>query len=595
MFTVVLVQTSDGKQELSLGDFEKRVREGQIPASTLVKFPVITGESWVRAGDLALFQYLYEPAKIHFRRRFHLGRFPWSTSLLIVLQVVLFVGLAGHSSTLHLDHLIRAGAKNPARVFELGETWRLFSANFLHRDTWHLFFNMVFFFNVGATIENTYRKQDYWLIIVASSLGTTLLSGAMSAQTTVGASGIVLGFFGAASVFGYKYSHILPRNYRRYFTGIILPYALFILYIGLVTAGTDNWGHLGGLFAGASCAFLLQPKLLLDSKRDGTLSGNHWSAAIALSLIFVALSWGLAIREVGVSFSRFSDQETGLSFAYPARWSFGANHLDYPARGNELGVTVGVSVNRNSQHFRESTNAKQIFVNEELRSREKKGLITSVEILNETSIEIDEIPATVLTASLHTRVGLLLTKNIIIERGALKYYFVVSVPSELSSRYDKITKEIFDSIKVSEPSSVIEARKRVEIFPYMASAHAQLGDQLAMIGKAEEARVSYMKAIDDVAHNEEARIGLARLTLDYGGDLQQAENILMEKEWSSESQIESAILLSELMYRRGAVDDALATLVSVLGTHPRAEIIHKRIRKLSKAKVSGPLFRYNAR
>ena len=53
MFTVVLVQTSDGEQELSLGDFEKRVREGQIPASTLVKFPVITGESWVRAGDLA--------------------------------------------------------------------------------------------------------------------------------------------------------------------------------------------------------------------------------------------------------------------------------------------------------------------------------------------------------------------------------------------------------------------------------------------------------------------------------------------------------------------------------------------------------------
>ena len=127
------------------------------------------------------------------------------------------------------------------------------------------------------------------------------------------------------------------------------------------------------------------------------------------------------------------------------------------------------------------------------------------------------------------------------------------------------------------------------------AAHAQLGDKLAMIGKAEEARVSYMRAIDDVAHNEKARIGLARLTLDYGGDLQQAENILMEKEWSSESQIESAILLSELMYRRGAVDDALATLVSVLGTHPSAEIIHKRIRKLSKAKVSGPLFRYNAR
>jgi len=592
---VVFVQTPDGEQELSLEDFEAGVRDGQISAAALVKFPIITGEGWVRAGDLALFQYLYEPAKIHFRRRFRLGRFPWSTSLLILLQVILFIGLAGQNSTLHLDHLIRAGAKNPAHVFELGETWRLLSANFLHRDVWHLFFNMVFFFNVGATIENTYRKQDYWLIIVASSLGTTLLSGVMSDQTTVGASGIVLGFFGAASVFGHKYSRILPRNYRRYFTGIILPYALFILYVGLITAGTDNWGHLGGLFAGALCALFLQPKLLRASMRDQSTTFGDWSGVLALLLVLFTLVSGVAIRKIGTPFTRFYDQETGLAFVYPSRWSFGANHLGYSARGNELGVTVGIYVGKSSQRFSESDNAKQIFINDELRYREKHGHITSLNINDESPVEIDEIKGTILTASLYTRVGPQLTKNVIIERGSLKYYFVIAVPMEMVSRYEPITAKILESLELSEPLSVIEARKEVAVFPRMASAHAKLGDELAMIGKAEAAKASYLQALNDVSPAERSRIGLARLALDYSGDLLHAERLLSEHQLSTELQIEAAILLAELKYRRGAVDEALATLVATLKTHPSSNLIQKRIRELSNAKISGPRFRYNAR
>src|SRR5204862_1052563 len=100
--------------------------------------------------------------------------------------------------------------------------------------------------------------QDYALILLVSALTTTLLSTAMSTLPSVGASGVVLGLFGAASVFGYKYSDILPKKYRRYFGGAVLPYALFILYVGLATKDTDNWGHLGGLLGGMLASIPLE-------------------------------------------------------------------------------------------------------------------------------------------------------------------------------------------------------------------------------------------------------------------------------------------------------------------------------------------------
>ena len=141
VIAVLFVKTANREERLSLEEFEKRIRDGDIAASTQVQFSLLTGERWVRAGDLALFHHLYEPARIHFRRRFSLGRFPWLTLSLVVIQVLIFWGLAGSDTRLHFDRLIRAGAKAPAQIFELGETWRLITANFLHRDVLHLFFN----------------------------------------------------------------------------------------------------------------------------------------------------------------------------------------------------------------------------------------------------------------------------------------------------------------------------------------------------------------------------------------------------------------------------------------------------------------------
>ena len=574
------VRTARGEESLSLAEFETRIRNGDIAASHLVRFSVLTGDRWVKAGELELFRRLYEPARIHFRRRFALGRFPGLTLFLVFAQAVVFFGLAGTESHLHLDQLISAGAKMPAHVFELGETWRLITANFLHRDVLHLFFNMIFFFNMGATIENAYRKQDYVLILVGSALGTTIVSALMSSQASVGASGIVLGFFGAASVFGYRYSDILPRKYRRYFTGIILPYALFILYVGLSTAGTDNWGHLGGLVSGAVIAFFLNPSLLHLGEKKQSLVTRWVPALVSVLLVSIVLGGGIIIRHLGVPMQALVEHDSGLRLNYPSRWHLGTNHLAYPARGNGLGVSLGVRVRRESQNPINLIEAKRRFIEDELQRTEKSGAITSVRILEERSREVPGGRAMEIVASLDSRVGSQLTRNLIIERGYLSYYIVLSAPLEWSHEYAPLLEEIISSVHLFDPDSLIQARRRVEIFPGMPSTHVSLGEEFAHLGMVPSARSAFRQALTLSKNHHGARYGLAKLAFDYGGDLKSAEKITLQLYRDNDENLDTAILLANIRWRQGDMDAALGVLRAGLTHSPSSLALKTRIKEL---------------
>jgi membrane associated rhomboid family serine protease len=176
---VISLRLDQGEETIPLEEFEARVRQGLIEPHTPVRFPILTGDRWVDARELDLFRRLYAPARIHFARSFSLGRFPTVTAVLALLQIVLYFAIAGAHRALPPDPLIDAGAKVQPNVLELGETWRLLTANLLHRDVLHVLFNMFFLFNVGGAIENIYRLEDYALILLVSALATTTLSTMM--------------------------------------------------------------------------------------------------------------------------------------------------------------------------------------------------------------------------------------------------------------------------------------------------------------------------------------------------------------------------------------------------------------------------------
>jgi rhomboid protease GluP len=578
---VISVRVESGEETIPLEEFESRVRQGLITPSTPVRFPVLTGDRWVDATELELFRRLYAPARIHFTRAFSLGRFPLITTVLCALQILLYFGLAGASRFLALDPLIEAGAKMQPNILELGETWRLITANFLHRDVLHLLFNMFFLFNVGGTIENAYRLQDYLLILVASALATTALSTFMSAQPSVGASGMVLGLFGSASVFGYKYSDILPQRYRRYFGGAVLPYAIFILYVGLATKDTDNWGHLGGMIGGLLVTIPLDPKLLHLGRPIRSFLREHLPAVVTVFLLLATVAIGPLVAGRGAGLKNLSDSQSGISFAFPSRWAFGENHLGFPAWGNGLGASIGVRAETRSSQPMELAEVRRRFLEEELRRREAEGDIAAVRITAERPFLLEGAKAVELDITLESRAGPQMTRNLLIARGYYSYAVVLSAPKAWAKKYEPIFAEMMTRLELIEPESLVKARQLVSTFPGMSSAYAELGRQLASVGRVEAAAQAYQRALNALPEQPEALYGLAKLTADYEGDLENAERIAADLLARTPDEPTYAVLLADLRSRLGQLDSACAVLQETLDrVSDPPEHLRERLRKL---------------
>lgn len=505
---------------------------------------------------------------------FALGRFPFLTLLLCAIQIGVFVSLAGRERVLSLDSLIGAGAKVGANIMELGETWRLITANFLHRDVLHLGFNTFFLLNVGGTMENVYRGRDYLLIVVASGLGTTVLSFIMSPVPSVGASGIVLGFFGSASVFGYKYGHRLPPRYRRYFGWAILPYALFILYVGLTSRDTDNWGHVGGLVAGGLVTLVLTPRhfpVRTERRRSGFMS--FFPLALGGVLLVTVLGLGPVIRAVGPRLERFQDPSSGLAVAHPVRWRSGSSHLGDPAWGNRLGVTLGLRAERRQDGPFTVTKLRKSFL-DHLHSLEDAGDLTNVRVISERPFFLEGGRGLELDVRLESRAGPLVTRNILIERGYYGYRVVLSAPRRWFEPYLPVFRAMIEEIRMVETRELQKARREAEVFPGMSSAQVELGDQLSAVGEVESAARAYQRALNSVPDLPRAIYGLAQLNFAYGGDLEAAERATSEL-WSRRPDSVSVVtLLADLRKGLGRINEACDALSAALERmeEPPAEI-----------------------
>lgn len=589
---MISLRTESGEETIPLEEFEARVRQGLIEPSTPVCFPVLTGDRWIDARDLEVFKRLYAPARIHFSRSFTLDRFPVATSVLVLAQLLIYFGIAGLSSSVQLDPLIDAGAKSQPNILELGETWRLLAANFLHRDIIHVVGNMFFLFNIGGAIENAYRLEDYVLILIVSALATTVLSTLMSAAPSVGFSGAVFGVMGAASVFGYKYSDILPERYRKYFGGAVLTYALFILYVGVAAKDVDNWGHLGGMLAGALVALPLEPRLLHFGKKRTTPLREHASALVVVGLVLATLATGPLLRLLPHRLETFDAIDSSIRVAYPPSWSVGVNHVGYPSWGNTLGASVGVRAERRSTHPATLREVRERFFEVELKERERDGVITNVRVVDERPVILDGGRAIELRITLESRAGLQITRNILIERGYYSYVVVLSAPERWAAAYAPIFDAMVEAIALTQPEPLGEAQALVSTFPGMSSAHVELGHQLASIGAVKAAAQAYQRALQALPEQADALYGLAKLAADYEGELDDAEKIAAALHEDRPDDPAYAALLADLRQRLGQIDGACQVLQETLDrVLDPPEDLRERLRSL-KCRSAEPEARY---
>lgn len=147
------------------------------------------------------------------------------------------------------------------------EVWRLITYQFLHRDFWHILFNMLGLFFLGPTLEQRWGSrrflQFYLMCGAAGGLLYILLTSVhvLAMGTLVGASGAILGLLAACAILFPHFTvfiFIFPVPIR------IAAIIFIVMYLfNVATAGQNAGGdaaHLAGMAMGAVYVFS-QPAL----------------------------------------------------------------------------------------------------------------------------------------------------------------------------------------------------------------------------------------------------------------------------------------------------------------------------------------------
>lgn len=510
----LILRTPQGDEQLDLVDFETRVRRGELLPSALVRHPVFTGDRFVPAGELELYRRLHEPRRAHFTRVFSLWRFPWLTFVLIFLNLAVFLATTG-GGQMELDAMVRFGAKVGPLVADLGQVWRLLTANFLHRDWVHLSLNMFVLFQVGGALENTYRALDYLWLLVFTGLSTMATSLLFNHAVTIGASGMVFGCLGAMVAFGLKYKSVLPARYRRILGDGAIPTVLGLLLIGLTSKGVDNWAHIGGLVAGVAVGALVRPELLVDRR---VAPSPVLRALPTLGLVSLALFGQWALEQTLPSMRIERDDDFGLSMPIPRGWKRGANPLGSLAWYNGLPGVGRASVAGEAVEAPEGadlTLEAARFVEERLSGSALGPNVIAVEIEKPEAGRVGDRDAVRVSALITEAKGNTRLKAWFIARGSLVFQLVFLWPDGLE-RYGAIADEMAQGLRFVERKALRVARGEALVFPNSPAALARLGIALREEGAVAPAVEALQAAVRGAPDVVRWRVALSRALMDQG-------------------------------------------------------------------------------
>jgi rhomboid protease GluP len=197
---------------------------------------------------------------------------PFTTGMIFLLWLVFIVDrLAARGAD--LGPFMLAGAILPDRILH-GEWWRLVSYGFLHFTVVHILFNSYALFQAGVLVEYVYGSARYAAIYFIALLGggiAAYLWTLGSNDVTAGASGAIMGVFGAMAVLALR----LPPLRRELAQAAFIPILLTLGY-GFLNPGISNAGHIGGLISGALAAAFITPARADDIIRHLRLGQDLW-------------------------------------------------------------------------------------------------------------------------------------------------------------------------------------------------------------------------------------------------------------------------------------------------------------------------------
>jgi rhomboid protease GluP len=184
------------------------------------------------------------------------SRFP-GTIAFISITLLVFLGQTATSQWFGHDRLLEIGAKSRTAILS-GEVWRFITPIFLHVGISHIFVNMYSLYAIGPAVERFFGTPRFMITYLLAGISGVIFSLALSPYPSAGASGAIFGMLGALAAFLYRHRGLFGRFGRLQLRQIVIV-AVLNLGLGLMP-GIDNWGHLGGLIAGALLGWSLGPR-----------------------------------------------------------------------------------------------------------------------------------------------------------------------------------------------------------------------------------------------------------------------------------------------------------------------------------------------
>lgn len=189
--------------------------------------------------------------------------FPRKTSFVVMVLIALILCMevvANHTGYTN-HYLCHMAGRLQANEVMHGEWWRLITYLFLHAHISHALLNVIGLFWFGKMAVNIYGPGRFLFVYLAtgmlSAMSHVLLAPAMPA---VGASGAIMGIFGAVAAGIWRLKDRLPRGVRRQELSWMLGLALSQVVLDHFLPHVASMAHLGGLVFGFLIGMLLQPQ-----------------------------------------------------------------------------------------------------------------------------------------------------------------------------------------------------------------------------------------------------------------------------------------------------------------------------------------------
>lgn len=198
------------------------------------------------------------------------------TWLLILANALVFLMEIDRGGSTNIRTLYDMGALWASAVVDGGEWWRLVNAIFLHYGWLHLVLNMLALFIIGGFVETTLGRVRTLIVYCVAGVGASAMivwmtqAGWIAPSVTVGASGAIMGLFGASAailLIGWRMEQVsIARNHLTRITLLIFIQAI----IDILVPQTSFTGHLSGAIIGFMVAF---PMYFWMTRRQTRVTG----------------------------------------------------------------------------------------------------------------------------------------------------------------------------------------------------------------------------------------------------------------------------------------------------------------------------------